>query len=229
MKKEPNKKTIYWIRHGEAESNISDLNSGIIDPNLTTKGFAQCAELKLKINLLNIIPEIQLYLVSPLERTFNTFISVFDNNLKKKNISLEEIREQIDKPCHKRNSIDSKINRYKTICFDNIKTNSDQLYINVKGTETNEQLCKRIEKFLIWLSERDESNIVVVTHGSFLFALFNQVLPNNPINSINSINSTNSINLNKPKYYTKMDINKKKYINTFFNNCEMKITEIYFN
>jgi len=39
-------KNIYWIRHAEALSNLSEFNYKIVDPGLTPLGYTQCENLK---------------------------------------------------------------------------------------------------------------------------------------------------------------------------------------
>jgi broad specificity phosphatase PhoE len=48
-------KTLYWIRHGESLSNISESNYSIIDPGLTPNGITQCETLKTYITNNKII------------------------------------------------------------------------------------------------------------------------------------------------------------------------------
>lgn len=229
MNKKTNKKIIHWIRHAEAESNVPDYNFNSIDSNLTINGMAQCAKLKKNLKNKLGLSKIQLYVVSPLERTLSTYTNVFETmsttvsttvstNTTRLNhvISLEEIRERIDKPCHKRQDINFKKLQYKFINFAEIKTNRDYLYEFVGGFETEIELIERAKKFLNWLSLRNETNIIVITHGSFLHILFNKIIPNNPIDFTDI------------KFYTKFNSHEKKYVGEFFNNCEIKTTEIFF-
>lgn len=209
-----NKKTIYWIRHAESISNISENNSNMIDPKITIEGYNQCVKLKEIIYGKKIIQNINLVIVSPLERTLETCVKILNHD---NIISKEEIREFIDKPCHQRLCISKKKNEYKNINFSQIEYNCDNIYTETNGKESDYHLIIRIEKFLNWLSNIREKNIIVISHGTFLFTLFNKVLINNPT-SISNI-----------KFYTKLNIDDKNYINSFFNNCEMKKCDIYFN
>lgn len=190
-----NKKIIYWIRHGESLSNISDSNHDIIDPELTFTGKSQCDELKKKIKSDNIDSKIDLIIVSPLTRTLETCSNVFDDLVNKiKFICLEEIREHIDKPCHMRKKKNLLVNKYKHIDFSNLTHDDDFLYKHYNGLETKSNVIERCKKFVRWLKNRKEKNIVIITHGNFLYPMFNDVLKNVP--------------------------NK-----TFFSNCELRIVE----
>lgn len=191
-----NNKKIYWIRHGESFSNISDLNHNIIDPNLTTHGINQCEILKNKMKSDGLYNKIDLIVVSPLSRSLQTCSNVFDNLIYQVNfICLEEVREHIDKPCHKRKIKKELINQYKYIDFSNITYENDYFYDKYNGNEPKSEVIKRCNKFIKWLEFRKEKNIVVISHGNFLFPMFNDVLK---------------------------DIHNK----TFFANCELRIYNI---
>jgi broad specificity phosphatase PhoE len=175
-----NNKTLYWVRHGESLSNISESNYQIVDPCLTLKGYEQCELLKKKIEINKIIDNLDLIVVSPLNRTLETYYNIIDN--KKYNniltISLDEIREHIDNPCHKRISISEKKNKYKFVNFDKIKNNQDFMYNKFNGLEPKTNVIQRCEWFINWLKKRKEKNIMIITHGNFLLPMFSNVLTN---------------------------------------------------
>lgn len=195
-------KNIYWIRHAETLSNISELNYAIVDPGLTSNGYLQCEKLKEHIYTNKINIHIDLVVVSPLERTLETCSNILNlQSFKLKNIpiiSLDEIREHINQPCHKRTSIDKKKSRYKLINFDKIKSNEDMIYKKFNGQEPKTNLIDRCNWFLKWLKNRKEKNIMVITHGNFLLPMFENILSN---------------------------ITDK----TFFFNCEMRKSVLYTN
>ena len=174
------KKTIYWVRHGESLSNISETNHKIIDPSLTQKGIIQCETLKKKLESNKIIANIDLIIVSPLNRTLETYYNIIDNKLQNDilTISLDEIREFIDKPCHKREPIDKKKKKYKYkfVNFDKIKNNHDYMYWVFNGFEPKNNIITRCKWFINWLKTRKEKNIMVITHGNFLLPMFENIL-----------------------------------------------------
>jgi broad specificity phosphatase PhoE len=188
-------KTLYWIRHGESLSNISESNYKIIDPSLTSKGFEQCNSLKKYLEINKIIDNIDLIVVSPLNRTLETCMNIIDKKLHNNIpiISLDEIRELIDHPCHKRISIVEKKNKYSFVNFDRIYDNQDNMYNRFNGNEPKKNVINRCEWFINWLKKRKEKNIMVITHGNFLFPMFSDVLVD-------------------------VDIDKKG----FFSNCELR-------
>jgi broad specificity phosphatase PhoE len=179
MKK--NNKKIYWIRHGESFSNTSDLNHNIIDPYLTKHGIEQCEILKNKIKSDNLYEKIDLVVVSPLSRSLQTCSNVFDNLIYQVNfICMEEVREHINQPCHKRKTKLELKNKYKFIDFSNLIYEDDYLYMKYNGNESKSEIIIRCNKFIKWLKSRKEKNIVVVSHGNFLFPMFNDVLKDIP-------------------------------------------------
>lgn len=200
-------KQIHWIRHAETFSNTSELNYQIIDPHLTSKGIEQCFKLKKQFEDDNFFSNVELVVVSPLFRTLETASNIFDSLVyKAKFICLEEIREQMNKPCHKRKPIHTKKNLYKYIDFSTL-TDIDTEFDKHNLNENINNVIKRIKWFLNWIETRKEKNIVVITHGNFLLPLFNKVLPSMLAHS-NIINNHNNLS------------------NDFFNNCECKTTII---
>lgn len=172
-------KTIYWIRHGEALSNVSELNSQIIDPSLTFNGLSQCNKLKKHIKISGIDSKIDLIVCSPLLRALETCYNVFNEQIYQTNfIVLDQIREHIDKPCHKRSNISELKPKYKFMDFSNV-TNEDVEYKNHNGQESKSNVISRCEWFIDWICGRKEKNIVVITHGNFLYPMFNNVLNSN--------------------------------------------------
>lgn len=177
-------KTLYWIRHGESLSNISESNYSIVDPGLTPNGITQCKNLKTYIINNKILDKIDLIVVSPLDRTLETCANIIDRqkllNPKTniKIISLDEIREQINHPCHKRKCIKDKKKKYKFVNFNKITDNEDMRYKKFKGQEPISNVISRCEWFVSWLKNRDEKNIMIITHGNFLYPMFTNVLTN---------------------------------------------------
>lgn len=114
---------------------------------------------------------------------------------------MEEIREQMDKPCHKRKNISEKKNKYRPIDFSKLN-DYDYEFDKFNGLETRTNVLIRARRFLQWINQQKYNNIVVITHGNFLYPLFNEILNNNETNK--------NCNLNK----------------TFFSNCEMRKTVV---
>lgn len=196
------KKNIYWIRHGESLSNISNQNNHIMDPKLTFKGIKQCAELKKYLESNKILDNVELIVVSPLNRTLQTCINIINFHVKTKVeqnkikiISLDEIREQIDHLCHKRDLISKKKSNFKFVDFNCIISDHDSMYKKFNGFEPKTNVISRCKWFYNWLKTRKEKNIIVITHGNFLLPMFNDIL-----------------------IYMDININDR----SFFSNCEIR-------
>lgn len=172
------KKIIHWIRHAESYSNTSELNYQIEDPGLTLKGISQCENLKKNIHMNNKFSDVELIVVSPLTRTLETCTNVFNSFFYSiPVVCVEEIREHIDNPCHKRFNISKKINKFGSnpINFSTLSEH-DCMYKKFNGLEPKSNVINRCKWFVKWLKLRKESNIIVITHGNFLFPMFNDVL-----------------------------------------------------
>lgn len=194
--KQNNKKNIHWVRHAESYSNTSELNYQIEDPGLTQIGITQCENLRKYIGSNNKFTDVELIVVSPLTRTLETCLNVFSNFYYSiPIICREEIREYIDNPCHKRLNISKKIKKFGPIDFSNL-TEQDDLYTKFNGQEPKSNVISRCRQFIKWLKSRKESNIIVITHGNFLFPMFSDILVNQTDNK------------------------------TFFSNCEIRTCQI---
>ena len=172
-------KTLYWIRHGESLSNISESNYSIVDPCLTSNGITQCQVLKTYISNNKILDKIDLIVVSPLNRALETCVNIIDFKINKniQIISLDEIREHINQPCHKRKSIKDKEKKYKSIDFNKIiDKDNDSIYKKFNGQEPKTNVISRCVWFVNWLKKRKEKNIMIITHGNFLYPMFTNVL-----------------------------------------------------
>lgn len=193
-------KNVYWIRHAESLSNVSELNYEIIDPSLTHLGYSQCRLLKKYLKTNKIIETIDLIVVSSLNRALETCKQIIDHNSSINIIALDEIRERIDHPCHKRHLISKKKSQYKFINFNQIYSDCDVMYTRFNGNESESNVKLRCEWFIDWLKNREEKNILVITHGNFLYPMFTKVL-------------TNSDNKN---FFSNCEIRKYKLINNNF-------------
>jgi hypothetical protein len=50
------------------------------------------------------------------------------------------------------------------------------MYKKFNGLEPKSNVINRCKWFVKWLKSRKESNIIVITHGNFLYPMFNDVL-----------------------------------------------------
>lgn len=163
-------KTIFCIRHGLALHNVLYWKIGkkaykYRDTPLLPDGYKQAKKCR---NTWNKINDIELILVSPLSRTLETMRTIFKYN---KNINVIALDELMEYPhgndlCNKRKRISELELVYPNIDFSNIKYDEDETYDNIK--ETIIQLKKRQEVVKKFIRRREEDNIVIVSHSSWI-------------------------------------------------------------
>ena len=61
------------------------------------------------------------------------------------------------------------------VTFDYLEDEDDTLWSSV-DRETKQEMARRAYQFMKWLGNREQNEIVVATHSSFLFTLFHKVL-----------------------------------------------------
>lgn len=165
-------KKLYLIRHGYALHNELFHKIGLqafripqtIDSPLTNEGHLQSIELGHSWEKKN---EIDLVLVSPLTRTLETCMNIFgDTNIPI--ISQEFLREYPigEETCNKRSSLISLKNKYPKVEF-YLESDIDTLW-NSDYRESIEELENRLNKMINYLHGRNEKNIAIVGHSSFL-------------------------------------------------------------
>ena len=168
-------KLLYLIRHGYALHNELFLKSGlnpqifrsseVLDSPLTQYGHDQSIQLGYNWEKKH---EVELVVVSPLMRTLETAMNIFgDTNIPI--ISLEFLREYPlgRDTCNKRSNIDFLENKFPKIDFNNLEHNEDILW-RPDTMETIESLENRINTMKKYLLNRQEKNIAIVGHSSFI-------------------------------------------------------------
>jgi broad specificity phosphatase PhoE len=182
-----NVKIIHWVRHGQGIHNVAgekDRMFGYLkeeneDALLTDKGKQQCKELE-RICIPNgIVDRASLLVVSPMHRTIQTATYSFPNLIGTIPwIALENLRETTGlHPCDRRRPITEHMEHYPHIDFSLVLSDDDPLYHQYTcEREPDAHVALRARKFLEWLANRQEKEIIVVTHSAFLRALFRLVL-----------------------------------------------------
>ncbi|XLU65412.1 hypothetical protein S245_024621 [Arachis hypogaea] len=184
------------IHNVEGEKNHDAyMSEDLFDAQLTPLGWKQVANLRNHVKSCGLSKRIELVIVSPLLRTMQTAAGVFggeahaDGNkeapLMTQNVgdsnhpaisslnsppflAVELCREQIgNHPCDKRRTISEYRNMFPAIDFSLIETDEDTWWTPER--EKREEVTARGLKFLDWLWTRQEKEIVIVTHSSFLF------------------------------------------------------------
>lgn len=155
---------LYFIRHAQGYHNIKQSNKDnlkILYPEVTQLGEEQINSLRCKA--LDVIDDIDLILVSPTTRTLQTAHGAFYDNTNKFLVN-ELIREVLYNPCDYRKSKTELQKKFKDINFDDIEEDD-----KMKLYEDEKEVEKRCDDFYTWLKNRKEKNIVIVSHGGFLF------------------------------------------------------------
>jgi len=173
-----NTKRLQLIRHGEALHNKLAREKGpevyldpiLTDPSLTEMGVGQAKSLHGKLKSTDLL------IVSPLERTMETALHIFDafeDHAKLPiALALDEIREVSGKHYpDKRQAISSKKSRFPTINFSHIKEDEDTLWIT-EHREPRPQVSARVTEFLQFLWTRPEHHITVVSHHGLLDCMY---------------------------------------------------------
>ena len=177
-------KLLYLIRHGYALHNELFLKSGlnpqifrsseVLDSPLTQYGHDQSIQLGYNWEKKH---EVELVVVSPLMRTLETAMNIFgDTNIPI--ISLEFLREYPlgRDTCNKRSNRDFLENKFPKIDFNNLEHNEDILW-RPDTMETIESLENRINTMKKYLLNRQEKNIAIVGHGSYIGHLKDNHIP----------------------------------------------------
>lgn len=166
-------KTIYCIRHGIALHNALYKKHGskifynpdYTDTPLLPEGQYQAYQLN---KSWDKIKEIELVIVSPLKRSLETAIRIF-NGYNVPIIALDICREYPLglQTCNKRSNKEELELLYPIVNFDDLLSNEDDLW-NENEEETIESLNTRITFFKEFIKSRPETKIAFVNHSSFI-------------------------------------------------------------
>ena len=169
-------KNLYLIRHGYALHNFLFWKIGkeaydIRDTQLLQKGVEQATNLGYTWQEKD---RIDLVVCSPSIRTLDTATLIFKNT-NHKIIALDSILEYPlgSEECNRRKDKSVLRALYPQVDFSNIVY--EKLPWNYKH-ETKNCLHKRIETFIDWIKQRNEKNICVVSHSSFIGELKDGVI-----------------------------------------------------
>lgn len=150
-------KTIYYIRHGESETNARGIWGGHIDSALTNLGRQQAkkAALQAQDNELSF----DLMIVSPLKRARET-ADIIEGSVPVSRRQTNDLLIERDFGDIQHTSVDE---FYKDHTYKDIDS--------VPNAETIEQLQQRAQKFLDGIKQLPEEKILVVGHSAFGRAL----------------------------------------------------------
>ena len=174
-------KTFHFIRHAEGEHNVVgelDHRNYLLpeyeDAVLSRKGLDQCNALASEVSRSENFKHIDLILVSPLRRTLQTATLTFPSFINKVPwYGIDSIREVTGMhPCDRRLPVSTTSKEFPHVSFEFITANEDPLYHLYKNSrEPEEKVVERCEEFMRWVFQRDEQDILVITHSAFLRTL----------------------------------------------------------
>ena len=166
-------KSLYCIRHGLSLHNILYNRHGsktfydkdYVDTMLLPEGRQQAQTLGKTWNEIN---NIELVIVSPLKRTLETAVNIFET-IDVPIIALEMCREfpMGLHTCNKRSNKEELELLYPQVNFDNILSQKDNLWDD-KQEESIDSLNSRIALFTEYIKNRSETKIAFVNHAAFI-------------------------------------------------------------
>jgi len=156
---------IHCVRHAQGYHNLSVANHSIRDPLLTPYGEEQCRDLARSFPYHDKIDAV---VASPIRRTVYTALLGFGSDLDRKSlnvIAMPELQETSDLPCDTGNSSEDLAREFdgKPVDLGLVQPgwNSKKMQwaANARSIEARARAAR------LWLMNRPEKDIVVVTHG----------------------------------------------------------------
>ncbi|KAI5369359.1 Putative histidine phosphatase superfamily, clade-1 [Septoria linicola] len=160
--------TLYLIRHAQAAHNVNAANHFMHDPSLTELGDQQCRALKASFPLHD---KIDLVVASPMKRTIQTALKVFGDTLKTKSlqvICLPELQETSVLPCDTGSTIEVLEQEFKGCPVDFQYVTEGWNSKRGRWSADFGPVQTRARQARVWLRDRPEKHIAVVTHGALL-------------------------------------------------------------
>ncbi|RMZ03440.1 hypothetical protein D0860_06800 [Hortaea werneckii] len=159
---------IHCVRHAQGYHNLSVANHSMRDPLLTPYGEEQCRDLARSFPYHDKIDAV---VASPIRRTVYTALLGFGSDLDRKSlnvIAMPELQETSDLPCDTGSSPEDLAKEFdgKPVDLGLVQPgwNSKKMQwaANARFIEARARAAR------LWLMNRPEKDIVVVTHGGFL-------------------------------------------------------------
>ncbi|KAF2024402.1 hypothetical protein EK21DRAFT_78788 [Setomelanomma holmii] len=160
---------IHFIRHAEGYHNLLE-DESIPDPDLTPQGKTQCQDLA---NDFPYFDRIDLVCASPIRRAIQTALTSTEPYLqsgKHKILALPLAQEATDKPANTPSDINRLVEEYGEVVDFHLCQDTYFDYNTKKGKFAPKRaaLQARALELRKFLRDRDEHEIVVVSHGNFL-------------------------------------------------------------
>ena len=187
-------KIIYFVRHGETESNTKNIRQGP-EGHLTEKGKAQAFAASQRFSRHKGGP--QVIISSPYERTKET-AEIIAKELRMKKVEYSDLLAERKNPTeiigHWGEEINVKhiINQIdKSYHADDLRVSDEENFIDLK---------ERAKKLLTYIKKRREKRIIMITHGIFLkmvvsYMLYGESLSASQYNSLSYFNPINNASI----------------------------------
>lgn len=165
--------TIHLVRHAQGFHNLNEGKHFMRDPLLTPLGEEQCAKLREEFPYLE---HVSLVVASPLKRTVYTALHafheiLFDREIRPngpKIVALPELQETSDMPCDTGSDLPELGGEFLGKPVDLTLVRDGWNSKVGKWAPTGDKVHGRAREARLWLMNRPEDHIVVVTHGGFL-------------------------------------------------------------
>jgi len=161
-------KTIYLVRHGESDINVSDVYMDDVTPPLTELGKEQARFLAKRAKNLKF----DALVASPYERTKETAAMIAEETGRAIEFCDLFIERTLSKTLIGKLRSDPEARSFANAAFDSSEGSGEK----VEGTETFVELKERANKAIQFLEDRPEENILVVGHGFFTRMLIARVV-----------------------------------------------------
>ncbi|KAF5563549.1 histidine phosphatase superfamily clade-1 [Fusarium napiforme] len=160
---------IHLVRHGQAVHNLGEANNILPDTDLTALGQEQARSL---ISKYPELANVDLIVSSPMRRTLQTTLLGFSSQLQHglQIVVLPEVQEVSDLNCDTGSDLSVIKEEFKQepVDFNLVEPGWQVKEGKTKWAPVVGNILERARAARQWLSERPESEIVVVTHGCFL-------------------------------------------------------------
>lgn len=165
------KKTVYYLRHFEALHNIPPHDYTLRDPELSPFGRTQATT---TLKLIEKIPSIDLIVCSPLTRTLQTYLLLFQQRTNIPLIIHPDLQEVCSDVCDVGSPLDILREKFPNLS-DALKTFEESFgpvdWLEKRKPDSlysPKQVKIRAQRFHQWLMNRPEKNIVVISHNLML-------------------------------------------------------------
>ncbi|KAF5562300.1 histidine phosphatase superfamily clade-1 [Fusarium phyllophilum] len=158
---------IHLVRHGQAVHNLGEANNVLPDPDLTPLGQEQARSL---ISKHPELANVDLIVSSPMRRTLQTTLLGFSAQLERglQIVALPEVQEVSDMNCDTGSDLPVIKAEFQQQPVDFSLVELGWQVKEGKWAPAVGSIVERARAARQWLTERPESEIVVVTHGCFL-------------------------------------------------------------